>query len=60
MSEEIKQLEPQCIWRNFYSLTQIPRPSKHEAAVIDFVRQFGANLGLDTTVDQAGNKKGYG
>ena len=55
MSEEIKQLEPQCVWRHFYSLTQIPRPSKHEAAVIEFLRQFGTGLGLDTTVDQAGN-----
>ena len=55
MSEEIKRLEPQCVWRHFYSLTQIPRPSKHEAAVIEFVRQFGTDLGLDTIVDPAGN-----
>lgn len=55
MSEDIKQLEPQCVWRHFYSLTQIPRPSKQEAAVIAFVRQFGTDLGLDTTVDDAGN-----
>ena len=55
MSEDIKSLDPQCIWRHFYSLTQIPRPSKHEAAVIAFVRQFGTDLGLDTTVDPTGN-----
>lgn len=55
MSEEIKQLKPQCIWRHFHSLTQIPRPSKHEKAVIEFVRKFAADLGLDTTIDGAGN-----
>lgn len=26
---EIYELEPQNVWRNFYSLTQIPRPSGH-------------------------------
>jgi len=55
MSEEIKTLEPQCIWRHFYSLTQIPRPSKHEAAAIEFVKNFGTDLGLETIVDEAGN-----
>ena len=26
---EILNLKPECIWRNFYSLTQVPRPSGH-------------------------------
>ena len=26
----IKELDPQIVWKNFYALTQIPRPSKHE------------------------------
>jgi dipeptidase D len=55
MSEEIRTLEPQCVWQHFYSLTQIPRPSKHEAAVIEFVKTFGLDRGLETTVDEAGN-----
>ena len=25
--EEIKNLKPECIWRNFDALTKIPRPS---------------------------------
>ena len=29
----IKELEPNGVFRNFYSLTQIPRPSKKEAKV---------------------------
>ena len=26
---EIQYLKPECIWRNFYKLTQVPRPSGH-------------------------------
>ena len=26
---EIRNLKPECIWRNFYALTQVPRPSGH-------------------------------
>lgn len=55
MSDEIKKLEPQSLWSHFFSLTQIPRPSKKEAAVIDYVRKFGENLGLETLVDAVGN-----
>ena len=55
MSKEILNLEPKAIWRNFYSLTQIPRPSKHEAACIAFMKKFGEDLGLETVVDPVGN-----
>ncbi len=26
---EIKNLNPESVWRNFYELTQVPRPSGH-------------------------------
>lgn len=52
---EIMNLEPRGIWKNFYSLTQIPRPSKNEARVIQFVKEFGEKLGLETIVDEVGN-----
>jgi dipeptidase D len=55
MSEEIRNLEPKAVWEYFYQLTQIPRPSKHEAAAIAFVKKFGENLGLETIVDKVGN-----
>jgi len=55
MSQEILNLKPSAIWKHFYSLTQIPRPSKKEGKIIEFVRQFGENLGLETTVDAVGN-----
>lgn len=55
MNREIYKLEPQRVWKHFYSLTQIPRPSKKEKSVIDFVVNFGKSLGLETIVDEVGN-----
>jgi len=52
---EIKNLNPQRVWKHFYSLTQIPRPSKKEAKVIEFMKNFGENLNLETIVDEVGN-----
>ena len=48
-------LTPQNVWKNFYSLTQIPRPSGHTEKVSDFLVQFGKNLGLESFTDEAGN-----
>lgn len=55
MSTELKDFKPQSVWKNFYELTQIPRPSKKEAQVADFVKQFGNKLGLETQQDETGN-----
>ena len=55
MSKDILKLEPQAVWKHFYSLTQIPRPSKHEQKVADFVAKFGRDNGLETIVDEVGN-----
>jgi len=55
MSNSIANLDPKILWKHFYSLTQIPRPSKHEQAVVDFVVKFGKDLGLETIVDEVGN-----
>lgn len=51
----IRNLEPKGLWKNFYELTQIPRPSKKEEKVVAFIKQFGENLGLETIVDKVGN-----
>jgi dipeptidase D len=52
---ELSQLEPQLIWKNFSALNSVPRPSKKEEKVIEFIKNFGENLGLETTVDEVGN-----
>ena len=51
----IQELQPSGIWKNFHSLTQIPRPSKKEAKVIAFMKQWGEDHGLETMVDECGN-----
>ncbi|RPH33241.1 MAG: aminoacyl-histidine dipeptidase [Bacteroidales bacterium] len=55
MSKEIQNLKPEAIWKHFYSLTQIPRPSKSEQASVDFVKKFATDLKLETIVDEVGN-----
>ena len=51
----IRNLEPKGLWKNFHSLTQIPRLSKKEEKVVAFVKEFGEKLGLETIVDKVGN-----
>ena len=51
----IKDLKPAEIWKHFHTLTQIPRPSKKEAEIIEYMKKFGEDLGLETIVDEVGN-----
>ncbi len=51
----IAQLEPKALWRNFEALNNVPRPSKKEERVIQFMLDFGNNLGLETKTDRIQN-----
>lgn len=51
----IKDLEPRGIWQYFYELTQIPRPSKKEEKVIQYLLDFAAKHNLEVKKDKAGN-----
>jgi dipeptidase D len=55
MSSDIRNLEPKAVWGFFYELTRIPRPSRHEEAIQEFMVSFGEKLGLETVKDSAGN-----
>lgn len=55
MSKEIMNLEPKEVWKHFYDLTQVPRPSKHEDKIQEFMMNFGESLGLETIKDEVGN-----
>jgi dipeptidase D len=55
MKETLLQLEPLTLWKYFYELTRIPRPSKQETAVVRYVKSTGESLGLHTHVDDIGN-----
>ena len=52
---EIEKLQPQCIWRNFYALTQIPRPSGHVEKIQQFLLDFAKKAGVEAFQDTAGN-----
>ncbi|MCR5745976.1 MAG: aminoacyl-histidine dipeptidase [Bacteroidales bacterium] len=51
----IRNLEPKSVWNNFYSLTQIPRPSGHTQKVAKFLVQWGKDHGLEAFQDECGN-----
>ena len=55
MSSEIRNLEPKALWNKFADLNAVPRPSKKEERVIQFMKDFGNNLGLETIEDEVGN-----
>ncbi|MCR5680085.1 MAG: aminoacyl-histidine dipeptidase [Prevotella sp.] len=52
---EIQNLQPQCVWKNFYALTQVPRPSGHLEKIQQFLLDFGKQAGVETFKDPAGN-----
>jgi dipeptidase D len=51
----IEKLSPQSLWSNFAALNAVPRPSKKEERVIQFMLDFGNNLGLETFTDKVKN-----
>ena len=53
--KQITDLNPTIVWKNFYELTKIPRPSKHEQAAAKYIYEFGKKLGLESMMDEIGN-----
>ena len=52
---EMKNLNPQCIWKNFHALTQVPRPSGHLEKVQQFLLDFAKQAGVEAFKDEADN-----
>ena len=52
---EIKDLQPSSIWRHFYALTRVPRPSGHVEKVQQFLLDFARETGVEAFLDKAGN-----
>ena len=55
MAQSISELTPNALWKNFESLCNIPRPSKKEAKVIEFVIDFAKKHNLEYIKDEVGN-----
>lgn len=48
-------LSPKEVFECFDMVTKVPRPSKKEEKIIEFLQQFGKELNLETCVDETGN-----
>ncbi|HCO68911.1 MAG TPA: cytosol nonspecific dipeptidase [Dysgonomonas sp.] len=55
MSKEILNLKPANLWKHFYELTQIPRPTGHTKATEQYVVDFARSLNLYVKQDEVGN-----
>ena len=55
MSDSIRTLSPTALWNHFADLNAVPRASKKEERVIQFILDFGKKLNLPTHKDEVGN-----
>lgn len=51
----IRELHPQEVFSIFHEITQVPRPSKREGKIIEWLKAFAVKHNLEHTVDEAGN-----
>ncbi|KAL4434503.1 hypothetical protein ABPG75_000944 [Micractinium tetrahymenae] len=51
----LQGLQPEALWRFFGELSKIPRPSKHEGRVLDWLKSFADERGLEWQQDSVGN-----
>jgi dipeptidase D len=55
MTTDIRNLEPKALWNNFADLNAVPRPSKKEEKVRQFMMNFAEKNDLDALIDPVGN-----
>lgn len=49
------ELKPASVFEHFALINKIPRPSKHEEKMIEYLKNFGKSKNLETIVDETGN-----
>ena len=55
MNEAILNLKPAKVWYFFKEILNIPRPSKKEGKIIEYLLRFGKKHGLETLQDEVNN-----
>jgi dipeptidase D len=55
MDEKIAQLNPPRLWHYFLEICRIPRPSKKEGEIVQYLLDFGRKKGFETLQDEVGN-----
>ena len=53
MSSIIDGLKPELVWKHFEDITKIPRPSKHEERILEYLKNFANEKGLWVVEDAA-------
>lgn len=48
-------LKPELVWQRFYEISRVPRPSKMETKIREYIREFAVNRKLEFKEDQVGN-----
>ena len=51
----VENLEPKLLWKQFDEIRKIPRCSKHEEKIREYIINFAKKQNLKTKVDKAGN-----
>ena len=51
----ITDLKPEIVWKFFHQITQVPRPSKKEGKMIQFLESFANQYKIAIKKDAAGN-----
>lgn len=49
------ELKPLCVFNFFKEICAVPRPSKKEEKIIEYLKEFGKKHQLETLVDEVGN-----
>lgn len=55
MNKSIEKLEPSIVWKHFSEICAIPHPSKHEAALRDYICAFAKKHNIECHTDEVGN-----
>lgn len=55
MSNSLDNLQPAALWKHFFALSAIPRPSHHEEQVRAYLVECGKQAGAEVVVDGVGN-----
>lgn len=53
--QAIEGLQPELIWQRFYEISQVPRPSKKEGRIIEYLKDFAGKNNLELKEDKVGN-----
>ena len=55
MASIVEDFKPKKLWKHFENITKIPRPSKHEEKILQYLKNFANKRNLEMREDSTGN-----